>query len=270
MIYSHDKNIDELVQKIVQAKVADVERGSKHWAILKNNGEKYPIPGTPSDGRTFINWKVGVERFLNIDTNELVNVDKEKRREAALANREENIEYFTPPEKDNEMLTTIEKKKELSVDELDIDELEALLMKKKTARYEEVKGKIETLVQREAEVNKEIADYSQMITQLREEGSKIRIELHQLRKFAPPVTKVQQLPYLGPDRNKPGPKTNTMTDFSPEVVKAILTQPNVPMMGSGRINRRAALRQYLGCEPTQYQLNLFGSISQELYPTDPV
>ena len=63
MKYSQDGNIDKLVNDLVRTGLLSVKNGSKHFALVKSDGHKYTIPGTPGGGRSYQNWRAGVRRF---------------------------------------------------------------------------------------------------------------------------------------------------------------------------------------------------------------
>jgi len=68
MKYSHDKNINKLVEELVGLydKHITVKQGGKHLCLVRNiDGRKVPIAGTPSDHRSFLNTRAQLRRFVS-------------------------------------------------------------------------------------------------------------------------------------------------------------------------------------------------------------
>ncbi len=62
--YSTDKNINELVKLIVKTQGVTLKNGGKHLAMLLPDGNKLPIPGTPGDRRSYLNFRAQVRRLF--------------------------------------------------------------------------------------------------------------------------------------------------------------------------------------------------------------
>lgn len=65
MKYSKDERIDALVHELI-AKGAVLEKKgrSSHFALRFPNGHKQPIPETPSDRRSGLNWASHVKKLI--------------------------------------------------------------------------------------------------------------------------------------------------------------------------------------------------------------
>jgi len=64
MRYSTDKDIDNLAVKAFRTGLVKPARGTKHWCMEKPDGNKFFIPGSPSDIKAFPNFRAALRRWL--------------------------------------------------------------------------------------------------------------------------------------------------------------------------------------------------------------
>lgn len=63
MKFSNDKDIHQLITKLLKQESVYLSKGKKHNFLIINN-RKLAIPSTPSDFRSFQQFKHDVNRFL--------------------------------------------------------------------------------------------------------------------------------------------------------------------------------------------------------------
>lgn len=67
MRYSTDPRIDEIVRRLVLAGWP-IEPGSRHYRLATpDKRTRLTVPGSPSDGRAFLNWLAQSKRCLRQD-----------------------------------------------------------------------------------------------------------------------------------------------------------------------------------------------------------
>ena len=66
MKFSNNKDIHQFITKLLRQKSIYVSKGKKHTYLMINN-RKLAIPSTPSDFRSFQQFKHDVNRFLRSD-----------------------------------------------------------------------------------------------------------------------------------------------------------------------------------------------------------
>ncbi len=64
--FSSDKNINELVRALIKAKGWRVRRHKAHLILTNPKGKRLTVPGSPSDSRSFQNFKSDVRRLQGI------------------------------------------------------------------------------------------------------------------------------------------------------------------------------------------------------------
>ncbi|MGI2040583.1 hypothetical protein ACRN9Z_21305 [Shewanella frigidimarina] len=63
--YSNDKNINDLVNYLLKDREWKIRRG-RHSVLTAPSGRKLTVPGTPSDYRAFMNFKLDVRRLQGL------------------------------------------------------------------------------------------------------------------------------------------------------------------------------------------------------------
>ncbi len=64
MYLSGDKNIQTLAEQVIASGLVTPVRGTKHMALVRADGHKMTIPGSPSDHRAYMNWRSDIRRFV--------------------------------------------------------------------------------------------------------------------------------------------------------------------------------------------------------------
>lgn len=52
-----------IINPFLESGELKLEQGTKHAKLVRSDGRKFPIPGSPSDRRGFLNFKSDVRKF---------------------------------------------------------------------------------------------------------------------------------------------------------------------------------------------------------------
>lgn len=63
MKYSKDRAISDMVRQLIQAGWR-YHRGGRHGKLIAPSGKSLPVPNTPSDHRSFLNFKRDIRKLL--------------------------------------------------------------------------------------------------------------------------------------------------------------------------------------------------------------
>jgi hypothetical protein len=62
--YSHCKDLNQYIKLLIKNKIVLFQKGKRHHFIVINDVHKFPIPGTPSDRRAYLNFKTDIQRAI--------------------------------------------------------------------------------------------------------------------------------------------------------------------------------------------------------------
>ena len=128
MCYSANKDIDSLCKAIANTGILTFVKGGKHPAFVRKDGNKAPIPTTPSDYRSFENFKSQMKRFCP-DVMEMISNPLTIKAAPTLDTKE----YFAMP-----AISSLEQVQVPNyLEDMSIAELEILLKNKKQKFAEE-------------------------------------------------------------------------------------------------------------------------------------